>query len=185
MGIAALAGVSVTAVVAWRADGIAEKLRTLRIDVQRAAGVQTSLERGQDRLAALGMPLDALQLAIVEASDRIEHEPGVRSMARRLGRLAQTVPGPLGASAGSALLLRLELDVEVAHAGVLIEVINELRMAAPGRPIDVVGCRVERLSIGKDGPSPLRASCALDWPWWPLSGDSHGVAAARAVVTSS
>ena len=156
-----------------------EAVRALRIELQGATLARVRLERGGDALDVLGVGLDDTRIAILEAVDALARSSRVVVLGRAL-REAVDDPyaEPGNGPSGDVRVLRLTLELEAPHAVRLVEALDALGDALPGRPMDVTGCRVDRTSTGAgtggadgadadDPAGSLVASCALDWYWWP------------------
>ena len=162
-------------------------LRAARVELQRVERARVRLESAPDRGSALAASPDEVRVAILEAVETLSRSSRVALLGHALRPM---VPDPHGAGIGGAVsdgdgsggardgsdahVLRLTLELEAVHAVRLLDALAGLADALPGRPVDVAGCRVERVpgrasaSAAADGEAgPLVASCALDWHWWP------------------
>ena len=156
----------------------AESVRALRIELQRATLARVRLERDGDALDVLGTGLDDTRIAILEAVDALARSSRVVVLGHALREAADDpYAEPESGSSEEVRVLRLTLELEAPHAVRLVEALDALGDALPGRPMDVTGCRVDRTGTGRGadggdvdagvGAGSLVASCALDWYWWP------------------
>ena len=179
-GIVALALAASAVALEYRAGTAAREraaeLRALRVELQRVERARASLEREPDRARVLEASPDEVRVAILEAVESLagSHRVALRGHALRPVTADPYAVGTEADIATGAHVLRLSLELEAVHAVRLIEALTVLADASPGRPVDLVGCRVDRAPVGAEGATdageraePLLASCALDWHWWP------------------